>query len=317
MADPSIEQVPKSPFTSILNFRDVGETVNILSGSDILKPNLFYRSARPDTAPSSEKESLANKYHIRTIIDLRSTTEHASQAQRQSQLPSSPSSSPNQPTTPFPPSITRHEISLNGSAFTRALLWKLRWSSLGRLIWTHYTSPEPTAAIEIIGREVMAPRGLLGLGCDTLTYSGGEIRRVFEILGRRDDYPVLVHCTQGKDRTGLIVILVLLLCFGLGREGEGNGKGKGGLGGMEEVEKVLDADYRASERELQPEMEERLKEIRGIGLGGSFAGCPEGFMAGIMKFLEVRFGGVEKYLDGVGVKKEKRDNVREIMMVSE
>lgn len=27
-----------------------------------------------------------------------------------------------------------------------------------------------------------------------------------------DNYPVLVHCIHGKDRTGLIVMLIMLLC---------------------------------------------------------------------------------------------------------
>lgn len=33
-------------------------------------------------------------------------------------------------------------------------------------------------AIAILGREVMQPRGLIGLGCDTVDYCGSEIAHV-------------------------------------------------------------------------------------------------------------------------------------------
>jgi protein tyrosine/serine phosphatase len=39
----------------------------------------------------------------------------------------------------------------------------------------------------------------------------GEVKQVFDVLADDRNWPVLVHCTQGKDRTGLIVMLVLFL----------------------------------------------------------------------------------------------------------
>lgn len=32
------------------------------------------------------------------------------------------------------------------------------------------------------------------------------------LFASKDNYPVLVHCIHGKDRTGLIIMLLLLLC---------------------------------------------------------------------------------------------------------
>ncbi len=37
-----------------------------------------------------------------------------------------------------------------------------------------------------------------------------EYRRMFEIVGTSDGYPLLIHCTSGKDRTGYGAALVLL-----------------------------------------------------------------------------------------------------------
>jgi protein-tyrosine phosphatase len=38
-----------------------------------------------------------------------------------------------------------------------------------------------------------------------------EIRTALDLLARADTYPVVVHCTSGRDRTGLLVALVLSL----------------------------------------------------------------------------------------------------------
>ncbi|KAG8416083.1 hypothetical protein J3459_013784 [Metarhizium acridum] len=57
-------------------------------------------------------------------------------------------------------------------------------------------------AVRLIATEVMLQRGLLGLGIDTIDHSGSEIRQALELYTTSSTLPVLVHCTQGKDRTG-------------------------------------------------------------------------------------------------------------------
>lgn len=39
-----------------------------------------------------------------------------------------------------------------------------------------------------------------------------EIAKALRVFVDHDNYPVLVHCIHGKDRTGLIVMLIMLLC---------------------------------------------------------------------------------------------------------
>jgi len=152
-----------------------------------------------------------------------------------------------------------------------------------------------TQAIGIIGREVMAPRGLIGLGEDTLDYAQVEIGQVLAVLAEPGNYPALVHCTQGKDRTGLVVLLVLML-LGVGME-------------------AMRADYVASERELVGEYEDRMKEIEAIGLGKEFAGCPKGFVEAIKEYVDGKYGGVEKYLEVCGVDGGIRERIRDKMLV--
>lgn len=104
-----------------------------------------------------------------------------------------------------------------------------------------------------------------------------------------------MHCTQGKDRTGLIVLLVLLL-LGVGR-GEAQ------------------REYESSEQALEKEREERLVEIRAIGLGDEFAGCGADWVEDVSAHLEERYGGVEAYLEGAcRVGRDVQGRVREILL---
>lgn len=41
--------------------------------------------------------------------------------------------------------------------------------------------------------------------------AGGQIAQVLAILARQDAHPVIVHCTAGKDRTGVLVAVLMAL----------------------------------------------------------------------------------------------------------
>lgn len=137
----------------------------------------------------------------------------------------------------------------------------------------------------------MQPRGLTGLAQDTLDSSMAEIRAVFEILAREESYPTIVHCTQGKDRTGLVVLLMLVLA------------------GTVPTEAIVD-DYSRSELELVSEFEERMEEIRAIGLDEDYTRCPPGFVKATTEYLDSRYGGVRGYLDRIGVGVELQERIR-------
>lgn len=61
-------------------------------------------------------------------------TEHVNQAKKRNALVASSAAAPQSNSAAAEPlkisQIRYHEINLNGSAYERALLWKLRWSSL-------------------------------------------------------------------------------------------------------------------------------------------------------------------------------------------
>lgn len=140
----------------------------------------------------------------------------------------------------------------------------------------------------------MSQRGLSGLAIDTLTHSTSEIASLFALLAKPTTYPVLVHCTQGKDRTGLVVLLVSLLC-----------------GASEEA---VARDYARSGVELEPEREERVREIAKIGLPASFAGVEEGWVGVVCAWLASEWGGVEGYLGrNCGVSGRTMEGVKTIL----
>lgn len=58
-------------------------------------------------------------------------------------------------------------------------------------------------ATRLLVSEVMLPRGLVGLGIDTMDYSGTEVAEALMLYTTARTTPALVHCTQGKDRTGM------------------------------------------------------------------------------------------------------------------
>lgn len=291
---------PTTTFEQILNFRDVGSTIGSLSSTSKLRHCLLYRSARPDNATEQDQTKLTRQYGIKTVLDLRSKTEHINAAKKHSELatlaqPGVVPSSNNAVATPLRvPGIRYVEISLTGKSFERALLWKMSWAQIGKLA-SLMALGYRTEGISVLGKNVMQPRGLVGLGKDTLDYSKREIKEVFDVLADEQSYPILVHCTQGKDRTGLIILLVLLLC---GTDVD-----------------AIRQDYVMSEKELEPEMKERLEEIASIGLDSTFAGCPSDFVEKTVAYIDEQ-GGVESYLMGVGVEREQQERTRAFLVSS-
>lgn len=150
-------------------------------------------------------------------------------------------------------------------------------------------------AISILGREVMQPRGLIGLGKDTIDYAKHEFCQIMEVMADSSNFPIIIHCTQGKDRTGLVITVLLLL-----------------------IDTPLDAissDYLASERELLPERVSRLAEINEIGLSENFAECPPNFVDEVSRYIDEAYGSIERYMSSIGVSKTTQDKVIENLLL--
>lgn len=268
--------------------------INTTMDSTLLKTGKFYRGARPDEASPEDRTRLVNEYGIRTIIDLRTKTEHIEQARKRDVKIQSSEAVPqtNEVAEPLKiPGITYHEINFNGSAFSRMLISKLSWTEFGKLVGLMVLGYR-LEAIKVLS-PLMREQGLVGLAIDSLDVCGYEVCQVFTVLAEPSNWPIMIHCTQGKDRTGLTVMLVLFL-----------------LGALT---KAVEKDYLLSEPELLPEKEERLKEIQSIGLTEHFAGCPIDLVPRVHQHIIEKYGSIEEYLVGVGVTVEMQDRIKGVL----
>ncbi|KAK2598950.1 hypothetical protein QQS21_005555 [Conoideocrella luteorostrata] len=255
----------------VANFRDIGQTVNRYLGQK-------------------------DEWGIKTIIDLRTKTELIKQAERyQEEIGGNGSSSWFAPKSEIPriDGIHYDEIKITGRSFERHLVGQLTWWSFFKLI-VFFTFGHRVDAVKLIATEVMLPRGLLGLGVDTIDHSGAEIRQALSLYTSAKSIPVLVHCTQGKDRTGLIVILILMI--------------------LDVSLDAIEHDYILTDAALAEERNERLAEIRQIGLTDDWAATSPAMVTGVQKHLQAKYGGLHAYLDGIGFDSTERANLRHLLM---
>lgn len=143
------------------------------------------------------------------------------------------------------------------------------------------------------------PRALGDIYVRILEASHAPIRAVFAALAETDAFPALVHCTAGKDRTGLIVALLL---------------GNAGVPAA-----TIVADYALSESYLAGGFVAELRE-RVTAAGGDWAalepllGSPEELMLQTLASIEGRYGGIPQYLRAIGVPDAHLDAARSALV---
>lgn len=107
-------------------------------------------------------------------------------------------------------------------------------------------------------------------------------RRAFEVLADPASYPALVHCTAGKDRTGVLTALVLDL-LGVPRP-------------------VVEADFALTNRDVQRQVE-RMRADGRIPEGGDVPdlGVPEQAIGDFLDLLQREYGSAAGYVESLGL----------------
>lgn len=172
--------------SALPNLRDMGNIPIASSSSSSstssrplqTRPGLLYRAAAPTSKAVPSLQALS----ITHVFDLRSDVE----IDRQGGPPAADACSS------APPALARHHVPVFQSTDYTPEAIALRFQD--------YAAVDTTAGF------VSAYRGILG--------AGGEraFAPILRHLAQRDPSPCLVHCTAGKDRTGLICAIVLSLC---------------------------------------------------------------------------------------------------------
>lgn len=145
---------------------------------------------------------------------------------------------------------------------------------------------------EINGRQMTAYLdSLVGRGISAARYSKylevahENIRAVIEVLVSPNTFPALVHCTAGKDRTGVIIALLLDMV------------------GVPATTIVEDYDLTNLAADKLIDHIETVNKIRFKRSESNLAaiGAPRGAMEGMLAQLHEEHGSARSYLRGLGV----------------
>lgn len=126
-----------------------------------------------------------------------------------------------------------------------------------------------------------------------LEQAGARIRTLFETLADASALPAVVHCTAGKDRTGVVVALVLKT--------------------LSVPNSAIVADYAMTDRNMARLIESRAGEgqsISAMDIPAHYMRAVPETMEYFLATLEKRWGTVEDYLDAIDVARPVRESVR-------
>ncbi|CAN0145223.1 unnamed protein product [Ectocarpus sp. 13 AM-2016] len=151
-------------------------------------------------------------------------------------------------------------------------------------------------ARDIFLREINAG-GLVLLNELLLQYSGDGINRVLRLLASKEHHPVALYCTAGKDRTGLVIALTLAV-----------------LGVPDEA--IVD-DYAKSDSAYK-QLADRDAMVGALAQQDldpdTFLGAPPHVMEGVLRFIRVKYGSIDDYLDSIGFDAEWRARLRSALL---
>ena len=120
--------------------------------------------------------------------------------------------------------------------------------------------------------------------------------KIFEILANKDSLPLVLHCTAGKDRTGVSTAF-LLSVLGVDRD-------------------LIEADYKLTNLDTERQAD-FIENSGGFPEGVDreamilAAGVPEDAMKVFLDGVESRWGSVLGYLEEIGITKKQMNAIRD------
>lgn len=150
---------------------------------------------------------------------------------------------------------------------------------------------------------VFNQKGLAGLNEAILETGKDSLREALQAITlhlEQRDSPVVVHCVQGKDRTGLVI----MLCQSI-------------MGCSDEM---IISDYHRSEQELLSEASAAASKTVGAAQPGKvdkrfFSGAPREAMEATLLYIRTTYGSVEGYLDVIGVDADWRQRLQTAVLL--
>jgi len=275
----------------IWNFRDIAraptqKSKNTLKKGMLYRSAAFYRGVNPTEAVVEVQQSkleqmlkaldfLRDDMQVKVMIDLRTSIEKDRDKYENLVEKVYPTCSSYRLID-----IRRrryHLPLLTRSLMIRGLFWPCERSVKIKMM-RNITAPHQMK--EIFVKESFNQMGLVGLNKCILTHSGEQICKILRICSDERNYPLMFHCSSGKDRTGLIAALILASC------------------GIDYDDIVQ--NYHLSDVCLGPINELVIAENRSGGLSPDFDLCPPRVMEETLKFITDTWGSVHDYLESIG-----------------
>lgn len=133
------------------------------------------------------------------------------------------------------------------------------------------------------------------------------IKAAFEHYADPSAYPILVHCTQGKDRAGVVSALLLLL--------------------LDVPESTIVDDFLLTCDLTAKDIEERMAGLEGIlpvldivpeGITAEdwrpMLECPQDAMENLLNHVETTYGEVESFLESIGITLEQQQTIKDVLL---
>lgn len=284
---------PKSPILLDNEFatitmkpsRDPFTKPRIVKTSPPKNPNPHSRTSLPDAAGIPPSGRHSPEYHLKIQFHHNFCSHFFFFfPNRSSRTGASSSSSFRSSREDF--SRIRYHLDFSGRSILLMANWFVRvWGILLYLLgWKRY-------AARYFVSQTMNQVGLRGLYFNFVDNCQGGIRDALRIIADHNNHPVLVHCTQGKDRTGLVIALTLHI-VGVPME-------------------VILGDYRVSREGLTWEIPEMLREMEEVGLNPEFLDSPPETLRDTLGYIAERYSSIDGFLDRIGIREEERKRMRD------
>jgi len=143
-------------------------------------------------------------------------------------------------------------------------------------------------------RKVRGVQTLAALYCQILETCQEQMQQVLQFMASGGIFPCMVHCTIGKDRTGLIIALLLSIC--------------------NVPASTIVSDYALSEQYVAPFFDLRRAQLAQDGsdiqsLEWLTTALPETMLT-TLAYLDERYGSVQAYLRAIGINDMQMEYLR-------
>lgn len=254
---------PSPPFINVdgvPNFRDIGGYS--ITDSSSTRRNFIFRSALPTRITADGLKTLTHDLRVSTVYDLRSNKE----LRKDPPLSSS---------------------SLLASANNISSSSQVEMKVLHTPVFPEKdSSPEQLAKRLANYMSDKGTDGFVAAYAEILDEGATAYRTIFEHVRDRPQDPFLVHCTAGKDRTGVLVALLLLVA---------------GVGDWD----LIAEEYALTEEGFDVKVKHALTEkvIKDMGLSSDNRAGIERLlsarkenMRATLEYIEEQYGGADGYL---------------------